>query len=566
MKPSRRTCRTSRRPQPSQLELFSQPNAPPPAEFPTHPTKPMSENFNMRPYQEDAAAAIHTALAEFNRALTVMATGSGKTILFAKLSQDCLQRKGAFCRSTGKVLILVNREELLQQARDKIFSVTGIYGSIERAHERANLDAPIIIATIQSLQKRLAGYPVDWPSLVIVDEAHLFATPKIIEVLDYFCHPEGAMLLGFTATPHTKGKRALSKVYETIAYEKTIASLIHEKWLCNIKVQTVPIKIDISAVRTTAGDWEAEDLETAITPYFVEVAKEMLKHPDRKWLCFLPLIHTSKKFAEVLGLMGITAKHVDGKSEDRKALLDGFKAGVFQAMCNSLLVTTGYDEPTITGIVNLRPTKSRIMLTQILGRGTRLKPDNSAHDDLLVLDPLWQTPDLEELITPATLFAAKDEDEAEVAKRLRSGDEMDLAATHAAVVHDRHTALAAALKANEARKANLMDFRQLLALGLEQNHLWDELVDYEATMKWEMAKPSEGQISALLKMGFDVTQIKDKGHASKVLNFCIERIKRKLATFKQVRALQKAGYQVDPNELRIDEASKMLSKLYGNRR
>ncbi len=520
----------------------------------------------MRPYQDDAAAKVHGALKEYDRTLVVMATGSGKTILFAKLAEDCLQRRGVFCTAHGKVLVLVNREELLQQARDKIFSVTGIMGSIERAHERASLEAPIIIATIQSLQKRLANYPPDWASLVIVDEAHLFATPKIVEALNYFCSPQTAKLVGFTATPQTKKKRALSKIYETIAYEKTIASLIEEGYLCNIKVQTVPIKIDISAVRIDEGDYRKDDLEVAIEPYFVEIAKEMLKHPERKWLCFLPLIHTSKKFAEILDLMGINAQHVDGKSDDRKGILTGFKEGKFQAMCNSLLVTTGYDEPSITGIVNLRPTRSRIMLTQILGRGTRLKPEGSPHDDLLVLDPLWQTPDLEELISPATLFAVKDEDEQELAKRLRNGDELDLAETHALVVRDRHKALADALKANEAKKSNLMDFRALLALGLERNALWDDLIDYEPTMRWEEGKPTEGQINSLMKMGIDVRLIETKGHASKVISFCVDRIKRKLATFKQVRALQKAGYQVDPNTLRIDQAHVMLNKLYGNRR
>jgi superfamily II DNA or RNA helicase len=849
---------------------------------------------------------------------------SGKTILFAKLSEDCLKRRGAFGRAKGRVLILVNREELLQQARDKILAVTGIFASIERAQEHASLESPIIIATIQTLQKRLAKYPQDWPSLVIVDEAHLFATPKIIEVLDHFCHPDGAMLLGFTATPHTKGKRALSKVYETIAYEKTIASLIEDGFLCNIKVQTVPIKIDISAVRSAAGDFIDEDLEVAIEPYFVAVAEAMKAHPGRRWLCFLPLIHTSKRFTTILNQHGIVAEHVDGKSDDRAEILRRFKEGKVQAMCNSLLVTTGYDEPSITGIVNLRPTKSRIMLCldsqteiltshgwkgmgavsigdcvascdefnhrrgkwsmvtgvvqrdmspsekwvshkgphsnfrvtdghrmlwapsrigrralpgaaghynlsparelclskqgvkmpaaihmdqaglplsdselyfigmmmtdgtwtevsgsisqserhpeiierielslagcgigytkrkqsappsdalipsrfdrwrfslscgnlrkkkgtmipgrgfryllpflskdlapslmqiskrqlytllsglwdgdgfklkspsidwttqtisictsrklmadrlqalcaingmranlsvqstgrkqpiyvlsikevdwrscggtqmpgrsqiellpatteqvwcieceqgtivtrregkvtvmgncQILGRGTRLKPEGSAHDDLLVLDPLWQTPDIEELMTPAALFAAKDEDEAELAKRLRSGDQLDLADVHAMVVADRHKKLAEALRANESKKANLMDFRALLALGLEKNQLWEEAIDYEPTFQWEEAKPSKVQIDTLFKFGFDVRLIRDKGHASKVLQYCFDRIKRKLATFKQVRALQRAGYHVDPNELRIDEASRMLSDLYGNRR
>lgn len=532
------------------------------ANSPELPMSPLAKAFQFRPYQSQCVADTHSSLIDFDRSLVVAATGSGKAVIMAKLAGDCVQKRGAFCVSEPRVLILVNREELLIQAARQVEKVTGIYAAIERAQDHGSLDSPIIVATIQTLQRRLDKYPSNHFGLVIVDEAHLFAAPKIVEVLDQFCYPEGAKLIGFTATPGTKGKRALSKIYETIAFQKNLGELIQEKWLCNVKVQTVPIKIDLSAVRSKAGDFMDEDLDGVVTPYFVRMAEEMKKHPGRKWLCFLPLIKTSEHFAETLRSHDVHCQHVDGKSENRRDILAQFKAGRFQALSNSLMVTTGYDEPSITGIVNLRPTKSRILLQQIIGRGTRLKPEDSIHQDLLILDPLWQAPELQELMSPAILFAATEEDEKELKKRLESGEEMDLFEEHTEVVKNRHDKLAAALKANESKMGKLLDFAALLTLGIEKNSLFEECVDYEPTMRWHSKKPTSGQLSALTKMGIDLRIVKDMGHASVLMAFCVDRIKRGICTFKQANALKRAGYKLDFNTLTIGEASKLIGQLY----
>lgn len=527
---------------------------------------PVPEEVTMRGYQLECVKALHFASVEFDRMLVVMATAGGKTVIFCQTAKECLARKGSFCNSAPRVLILVNREELLEQAARQVQKITGVYAAIERAQSHGNLESQIVVATIQSMQKRLGDYPTDHFGLVVVDEAHLFASPKIVETLNYFCYADGAKLIGFTATPQTKGKRALSKIYETIAFEKGIAELIREKWLCNIKVQTVPIKIDLSTVGSKAGDYLDEDLDAVVTPYFHEVAKAMKFYgPKRKWLCFLPLIKTSQHFADVLNENGIATRHVDGKSEDRKEILVAFRQNQFQALSNSLLVTTGYDEPSITGIVNLRPTKSRILLTQMVGRGTRLKPPESACDDLLILDPLWQNADLSELMSPAALFAATEEDEKELTKKLRSGDELDLMETHEEVRKERHAKLAAALKANERKLGKLLDFAALLNLGIEASPLFVAAVDYEPTMEHHTRKPTQGQLSALSQMGVDIRIIKDFGHASAMMEFCVDRMRRHLCTFKQANALLKAGYKIDPDKLSISEASQLISRLYGNR-
>jgi superfamily II DNA or RNA helicase len=523
--------------------------------------------IQLREFQQLANDKVHACFTEYQRVLGVAPTGSGKAVMSASLIQDCLDQKGAFVCSTPRALLLVNREELLQQGADKITKVTGKYAAIERGKEKAPEDAPIVVATIQSMIGRLARYPQDHFGLVIVDEAHLFATKQAHDVLDWFCKRElggEAYLVGVTATPQTTGKRALAKVYDTIAYDIPLPELVKKGMLCNIKVRTAPLPIDLRHIRRVGGDFDEEELDAAVRPFFRAAAESMQAYgPDRKWLCFLPLIKTSEAFAKILNEHGIPAKHIDGASEDRKDILMQFKHDHFRALCCSSLLTTGYDEPSITGIVNLRPTQSRILLTQILGRGTRIKPPTSAHEDLLVLDFLWQY-ELGKIISPATLVAPQEEDEAEVSRRLRSGDELDLLETSKNVAHERHAALARKLAEKEKRQSKVVDLRQLIELGAEEDETFLQVLDYESTMGWHSKAPTEKQLHALDRFGIAKDSITDRGHASMMLDFLFERVRKGLASFRQIGAIKKLGGQADLHTT-FAEASIMMGNLVARR-
>jgi len=514
----------------------------------------------LREFQVLANDKVHVAFAEHQRVLGIAPTGSGKAVMSGALIEDCIQGRGAFVLSPRRALLLVNREELLQQGADKIHMVSGRYAAIERGHEHAVPGHPVVVATVQSMVKRLAKYPQDHFGLVIVDEAHLFATNQAKDVLDWFCKRElggTAYLLGVTATPQTTGKKALAKIYDTIGYQIALPDLVKQGLLSNIKVRTCPVPIDIRHIRRVGGDLDPDQLDEVIRPYFRAVAEAMQEHgPDRKWLCFLPLIKTSQAFARILNEHGIPAKHIDGDSPDRSELLLQFKYGHFRALCCSSLLTTGYDEPSITGIVNLRPTQSRILLTQILGRGTRIKPEDSQHKDLLVLDFLWQY-DLQDIITPATLVCPNEEDEAEVAKRLRSGQEMDLLGTSRDVAAERHAKLAKKLKEQEKRKSKLYDLSQLVEAYGEEDPYITEILDYEPTMAWHSARPSEKQLKALVRFGINADIVKDRGHASALIEFCMNNVKEGKPSIKQVACLRRWGMQAPDT---FAEASRIIGQ------
>ena len=122
-------------------------------------------------------------------------------------------------------------------------------------------------------------------------------------------------------------------------------------------------------VRTSHGDFSADDLGHALEPYLEQIADVLVEHRHRKTLVFLPLIAVSKRFAEICCERGLLAEHVDGQTKERKATLERFKRDETRILCNAMLLTEGYDEPSIDCIVCLRPTKVRALYSQIIGRG-----------------------------------------------------------------------------------------------------------------------------------------------------------------------------------------------------
>ena len=252
-------------------------------------------------------------------------------------------------------------------------------------------------------EKQGYRFPVDYFNTIIVDEAHHALADSYQRVANYF---NEAKVLGVTATPDRGDMRNLGQYFESLAYEYTLPKAIKDGYLCKIKAQTIPLKLDLSGVGQQAGDFKTADLGTALDPYLYQIADEMVKYCfDRKSLVFLPLIKTSQKFRNILESRGFKAAEINGESYDRTEVLDDFAAGRYDVLCNSMLLTEGYDCPTIDCIVVLRPTKIRSLYSQMVGRGTRLHPDK---DHLLLLDFLWHT-ERHELCHPAHLICENPE-------------------------------------------------------------------------------------------------------------------------------------------------------------
>ena len=508
--------------------------------------------MELRPYQQQARESI---LQEWDKGilktLLVLPTGCGKTIVFAKVSEDCVRRG-------DRVLILAHRGELLEQAADKIATATGLKCATEKAEETCRGSwYRIVVGSVQTLmrEKRLGQFPADYFQTIIIDEAHHCISESYQRVLKHF--PD-AKVLGVTATPDRGDMRNLGEVFESLAYEYTLPKAIRSGYLCPIKALTIPLKMDLTGVGIQAGDFKSGDLATALDPYLYQIADEMAKYcMDRKTVVFLPLVKTSQKFKHILAEKGFRAAEVNGESEDRAEILADFDAGKYDVLCNSMLLTEGWDCPSVDCIVVLRPTKVRSLYSQMVGRGTRLSPGK---DHLLLLDFLWHT-QRHELCHPADLVCTEEEVSRQMTKNLEeaAGCPMDLEEAEKAasedVVSQREEALAKKLAEMKHRKGVLVD-----PLQYEMSIQAEDLSGYIPTFGWEMGPPSDKQKAALEKFGIMPDEIENAGKAAKLLDRLNKRQQEGLARPRQIKQLEKRGF-VHVGNWTFEQADNMIARI-----
>lgn len=315
-------------------------------------------------------------------------------------------------------------------------------------------------------------------------------------------HFESAKVLGVTATPFRSDRRQLGSFYEKISVEIGLARLIKENWLSRIVIKSVPLPVDLSAVRTTAGDYNEGDLGHAIEPHLRQAAKLIAEHAaGRRTVAFLPLIATSKKFVQACNEEGIRAVHVDGN--DREGLR-AYERGEFQLVSNASLLSTGWDHPQTDCVFILRPTKSLSLFQQMVGRGTRIA---DGKDNLLLLDPLFLTDD-HSLIKPARLLAHSEDEAEELNEILECGGEIDLLDAEEEAQEVRQSKLEEKLKQAAKRKARTIDAIEF-CLSLRAV----ELADYEPELSWEGADQTHGRQGRLAGCSPEVHLPADQPHA-----------------------------------------------------
>ena len=488
----------------------------------------------LRPYQQQARDRIHAEWdAGHTRTLLVLPTGTGKTIVFASVAADQV-------RAGDRVLILAHRGELLEQAADKLQRSTGLVSAVEKA-ESTCLDSwfRVVVGSVQTLQRsaRLERFPRDYFGTIIIDEAHHAITDGYRRILDYF---EGAKVLGVTATPDRGDMRNLGEVFDSLAFEYKLTDAIKEGYLCKIMAQTIPLQLDITSVTMSGGDYAVGDLGTALDPYLEQIAAEMARRcKSRKTVVFLPLIKTSQKFRDLLNTYGFRAAEVNGQSDDRRQVLADFDAGKYNVLCNSMLLTEGWDCPSVDCVVVLRPTKVRSLYSQMVGRGTRLSPGKT---DLLLLDFLWMT-DKHELCRPADLVCEDRTVARQMTEHLAETgcpEDIEEAAAQASedVVAQREEALAKQLEEQRRKKAKLVD-----PLQYEMSIQAEDLAGYVPAFGWEAGPPSEQQTAALEKLGILPDAVESAGKAALLLDRLNKRRDEGLTTPKQIRCLEKYGFQ-----------------------
>lgn len=342
--------------------------------------------IELRPYQQDAVDAVCESFRRHRSALAVAPTGTGKTIIFGAIAQRCAHR-------LGRVLVLAERRQLVTQTASRLRDQWGLAVQVEMGNQHATLaGADVVVASVQSMAARLDRFDSADFKLVIVDEAHHAVAPTYKRVIDYFAD---AYVAGLTATADRKDGQSLAQVFDVAAFEMSPLEAIEGGWISPIVQQRVVVdSVNLDMVATKGrGRSEDFDDEALAAQFEAEAALHAVAGPllsiaaERPTIVFASSVAHAHSLARVLNdQAGRTcAAAIDGTTpeDDRRKVVRQFAAGEIQHLVNCALLTEGFDAPATSCVALVRPTKSRGLYTQMVGRGFRLAPGKT---DLLVLD------------------------------------------------------------------------------------------------------------------------------------------------------------------------------------
>lgn len=322
----------------------------------------------LRYYQREAYDSILNELTSVRSTMAVMATGLGKTRLFAAVIKHW----------EGRVLVLVHRSELLTQAVADIRRITGEQVSIEQATLFGDKSARIVVASVDTikLKSRLERWSPNHFSLIVPDEFHHYVSKTYRRPLDHFT---GAKVFGVTATADRADKKAMGQIVDTVAFKMDIRAGIKAGYLVPIKGRFVHIdKVDLTNVKTVAGDLNRSQLDEVMLAAVESIVDKTIElEPDRQAICFFPGVQSAQYAAERFNArIPGSALFISGKTDqdERRENIQKFKAGDFRYLCNCEIATEGFDAPEVSMVVMGRPTKSRPLYTQMAGRATRVLP------------------------------------------------------------------------------------------------------------------------------------------------------------------------------------------------
>ena len=552
--------------------------------------------MKLRPYQEKCCNNIADELTKATSTLAVMPTGMGKTVTFGHVAK----------RAKKDVLILAHREELIFQAQDKIEAITGTRPDVEMgdifARQRGMFDGKshVLVSSVQTqnagkkckcggscfscvdgVRRRMQHFDPHQFELVIIDEAHHATSPSYKRILNYYKSKNPDIkILGVTATPDRADEKALGQVFDTVAFEYSLPQAIDDGWLVPIHQEWVNVEgLDFSNIRTVKGDLceselqkvmeEEEALHGVVTP-MMEIAG------DRATLLFCVGVEQAKRCCEIINRhKKDSAIFIHGKTpkEERRELLKEFENGKYQYICNCGVFLEGFDEPRIQVVAMARPTKSRSLYAQCVGRGTRATvpliaetPEerraaiqNSNKPSMLVIDFVGNS-GRHKLVSSADILGGDYEDDVvdaavKEAKEKSKADpdyDVDMQAELAKAAEEK------ARKRREAVKAKAKYSRQ----AISPFDLFDVTPPREPG--WHKGRqPTRKQQAALAKMGVDQKEIDGMSfwQASKMLDTLIKRIDGNKCSFKQAKILQRFGQSTDVS---FQEASALIDRIAKN--
>ncbi len=544
----------------------------------------------MRDYQQAAYDCTIKKLEEVNSALCVMATGLGKTIYFAHIVKHF--------RNKGRIMVLAHREELILQAQDKMHTVTGIKAEIEMADQWASGNLfhaqDIVVSTVQTQIAggeggRMQRFKPDDFSLLVIDEAHHAPADTYKRIIEYYRRNPDLKVLGVTATPDRHDKKAMGQIFEEVAYRYDMEDAIGDGWLVNVEQESVFVKsLDYSEIKSQAGDLNGKELAKVLE--FEEnlhaIADPTVKKTgDEKSLVFAASVVQAERLTEIFNrhkpdsadfVCGTTPK------ETRRRMFKAYAQGEFQYLVNVGVATEGFDDPSIQWIVMARPTKSRSLYAQMVGRGTRVltEVDIDQYDDAVerrtaiaqsakpavkVLDFVGN-PGRHKLITPADLLGGKyDDDVVELAaqnaaeKSAREGKPADIASELQQA--EREMAKRASMREDAVWRDKVLLRAKFSSAKINPFNVLD--VNPVRELPWNKGKqPTKKQVAFLDKNGIDITGM-SYTHIKQVIDATFTRIAKGQPSYRQTKQLMKR--HIDTTKITFEQAGKMMGELQRNK-
>lgn len=539
--------------------------------------------IKLRDYQREAVDSVIHSLSKGGSTLLVMATGLGKTVVFAEIIRRYLSQ------GTGRrALVLAHRAELIQQAAATIGRIAGCDVEVEmgdlRVSEGIYFRAPVVVSSVQTQiagsrhhnWKRMHKFKPEQFGIVIIDEAHHAVGESYKMILDYYS--KGCpRILGVTATPDRKDEAALGQVFESVAFTYGLREAIIDGWLVPIKQRLVSVRsLDFSQCRTTAGDLNGADLD-AVMQYeetlhgMIAPTLEIAK--DKRGLIFAASVAHAERVCEIINrhkpssAVCVTAAT---PSDERRLMFEAFSEGKHQWLVNVGVATEGWDDSARDGrgvqiIAMMRPTKSRALYCQMVGRGTRPLPATvdgldtsdrrraaiatSAKSEILILDYCGNA-GRHKLIHATDALAGKEGGAA--AERVRvqiETSEQDVD------VLEMLTQEEIKMKAEVERAA-----RKGIVVGASyKTQLIDpfSLVDLspDRTQAWTKGRPaSEKQLAVLRRLRVQIPDMLTRNEASKLIDAAVN-----TPSPAQAWVLRKAG--LDPSDYTRRSASAKIDEL-----
>jgi superfamily II DNA or RNA helicase len=543
--------------------------------------------MKLRKFQNDASDSVLTEFEKANSTLVVLPTGCGKTVVFADVSRRM------WLKTNRRVMVIAHREELIFQARDKIMTCAGLEAQVEMGGYRVDKGLfgypPVIVSTVQTHTAggdgcgRMSKFdPMEF-GLLIIDEAHHATAGTYRRVIEWYMRNPDMKLLGVTATPDRTDEEALGQVFGSVACNYEVLDAIHDGWLVPVEqLMATCGHLDLSSVRTTAGDLNAGDLEAILNDEKTlhEFATPIIENcAGKRTLIFTGTVKQAERLCEILNRhRSGCASFICGKTDkdERKRKLSEFKAGMTQYVVNVGVLTEGFDDDGVEVVVMAAPTKSRARYAQQAGRGTRphssiaqaLGDMESAAERVAAIKaspkPCCRIIDFvgncgrHKLITTADILGGNYSEE-EVAKATRRAKSSSVPVDMSEALDEARREIEEAKRRAAAKRAAIVCRSKYSMTSVDPFDVFQ--IHKTPERGWDKRRAlSEAQLEKLKQQGIS-TEGLSYSECKQLLNEVFRRFRNNECSFKQVKTLKKFGYS---GPIKRDQAKALIDRIAAN--